>query len=99
MDGSDRLLQGMLDFENGSPEGLEGWRRERAVWLTAAREIWGWPIGRRMRVSLVGLSHELTGRLELCAPPAAMDRRRPLELRVNGVRFLSSEIERCEVRP
>ncbi|RME93716.1 MAG: hypothetical protein D6766_07625 [Verrucomicrobia bacterium] len=89
----DGAIQGVFDFESGNPDGFANWEREQAARLAAIRGEWGLPLGRRVRVALVGVDAELEGRLELAEQPRAIDRRHPLALRIGSVRFSSEEIE------
>jgi hypothetical protein len=97
MDSAAESVQGIFDFESGNADGIGNWRREREARLTAIREEWGLPVGRRARVTLAGIDRELEGLLELAGIPRMIDRRQPLELRIAGVRILSTEIEGCRV--
>ncbi len=97
MDGGAESVQGIFDFESGNADGIENWRRERGVLLASIREEWGLPVGRRARVTLAGIDREMEGLLEVAGIPRTIDRKQPLELRIAGVRILSTEIEGCRV--
>ncbi len=99
MDTGQDAVQGIFDFETGRADGIENWRRDREVFLTSVREEWGLPVGRRVRVTLIGIDREIEGLLELAGHPKAIDRRMVLEMRIAGAAFSSAEIESCRVIP
>jgi hypothetical protein len=87
-------VQGIFDFEAGNPDGLANWRREQETRLAAIRAEWNLPLGRPVRIRLIGLDREIEGELRLRADPQVVDhRRRPLDLIIGTQAFSSEEIE------
>ncbi|MCP5521208.1 MAG: hypothetical protein H7A46_06635 [Verrucomicrobiales bacterium] len=86
-------VQGIFDFEAGNPDGFANWRREQEAWRAAVREEWKLPVGRRVRVRLVGMDREIEGELVLRTHPRVIDHRQTLDLGIGNHAFSSEEIE------
>lgn len=90
---TDGAIQGILDFQAGNTDGFANWRREEAARVAAVRDEWKLPLGRRVRVRLIGCDRETEGELALRNHPEVIDHRRPLDLRIGTHAFSSEEIE------
>ena len=90
-------VQGVLDFDSGNPNGYQNWRREQKQRLQAIRTEWRLPLRRRVRVRLKNIDGEFEGILQLLHQPLSIDRRLPLQLRIDTFDFLHSDIEQCVV--
>ncbi|MDD5706661.1 MAG: hypothetical protein PHR35_12120 [Kiritimatiellae bacterium] len=90
-------IQGVFDFETGNADGFENWRREVEARLEAIRREWCVPVGRRVRMRLRNFDGDFEGPLELLYPPAAIDRRLPLRLRIERMEVAVADIEQCIV--
>ncbi len=86
-----------LDFKGPVGDGHANWQwaREQAVRRIASE--WGLPLHQRVRLRLTNLDSEFEGVLLLDVLPTRLDRRQPLLLRLDSLRFASPEIEVCTV--
>jgi hypothetical protein len=55
------------------------------------------PINKHVRVKLKFLRQEEQGKLILAEQPPALDKKQPLMLSVNKIKFVNSDIETCSI--
>jgi hypothetical protein len=86
-----------LDFHAPVGRGYANWQWDQQQALKRIAQTWGLPINKRVRVKLANIDSEFEGKLCLAEVPVAIDRRRPLTLRVAPLEFSSLEIQSCAV--
>ena len=87
----------LFDLPSNQGSGYQAWQEEQRETLAAIAATWHLPIGKRVRVSLSNLDGELSGVLRIRTLPTRLNARQPLELSVDGMPILSTEIESCAV--
>lgn len=94
-----------FEFDFTSPADDAGMREREAVDATRRRDLlsqigheWGLPLGQQVEVWLREPEQRCVGRLEMDQPPAELDRRMPLRLRIGNTRFSSADLSSCVLR-
>ncbi|MEM7394637.1 MAG: hypothetical protein AAF492_20060 [Verrucomicrobiota bacterium] len=87
--------QGIFDFESGNMNGFENWQREQDERVDQISREWSVPINRNVRLKLKFIGQEVEGKLTLPQHPEIIDRSEPLNLMLNRVKFVHTDIESC----
>ncbi len=90
-------IQGILDFNNGNPNGYENFLLERKRLKESIRQEWSVPLDKTVRIRLYGFDEDIEGKLETAGYPTKISKKNPLPLKVGKIEFLSTDIERCAV--
>ena len=88
-------VQGLFDFESGSMNGYQNWRRQQEERLQTIRNEWRLPVHRRVRLRLKNIDGDFEGVLRLVDQPLTIDRRLPLHLRIDNLDVFPEDIELC----
>ncbi len=88
-----------LDLDFGAPaeDGYAIWQWQRKQALQRVSKEWGLPLEQPVRLRLTGIDGEFVGILRLNAMPTTLDRKLPLQLRMDHHVFESTEIEFCSL--
>ncbi len=88
--------QDEIDFDRPAADGVEAWRRQRAVQQRQLARDTGLPIGRRVRLELRDGSG-MEGKLELAENLLFIEptHRAELRLRIDRCEFLARDVASC----
>lgn len=91
------LVKIELNFRAPAEDGYAVWQWDRQEAVRRVAKEWSLPLGKQVRLSRWGIDGEFVGNLQLVTLPARMDKRLPLELKIDKMHFPSTEIEACTV--
>ena len=92
-------IQCIFDFESGNQDGYENFRKEQEAKNQRFRDVWKVPVGRKVRITLVGVPGSFEGKLTVAEQPEEFNRKVRLHLKVGKTGFYHNEIESCSVSP
>lgn len=95
--GGNESQQGIFDFDSGNLDGYQNLQREREARLQKIRQASGLPVGKWVGLKLKGMDGEITGKLELRSYPDDPSSRAGLELKINRIPLVPTDIESCVV--
>ena len=86
-----------MDFNAPADDGYEIWQWERREAEKRIAKEWGLPVGKRVRLKRFNIDYEFEGFLKLVKLPLTINKKQPLEIQIEKMKFLSDEIESCSV--